>query len=198
PAFTDALKLRQILLNLVSNAVKFTDAGEIVVEVRRHGRTLEIAVEDTGIGIAADKLPLVFEKFRQVDGSSTRRVGGTGLGLAIVRELARVLGGTADVSSVLGRGSKFTITLPAFFADGVKESIPPPSDSAVRPRDEAAPPGAATVLLVDDDPMIQQLVVSQLEAEGFRVVVATDGGDALRVAHECNPSAILLDIHLPI
>src|SRR5262249_31853230 len=90
-AFTDPLKLRQILLNLVSNAVKFPDAGEIVIEAHGHGRTLVLTVEDTGIGIPPEKLSMVFEKFRQVDGSSTRRVGGTGLGLAIVRELARVL-----------------------------------------------------------------------------------------------------------
>src|SRR5207249_1935726 len=89
--YTDALKIRQILLNLLSNAAKFTDSGEIVVEARSTGAQLVVSVEDTGIGIPPDQLPFVFDKFRQVDGSSTRRVGGTGLGLAIVRELSRVL-----------------------------------------------------------------------------------------------------------
>jgi CheY-like chemotaxis protein/signal transduction histidine kinase len=192
-AFTDPLKLRQILLNLVSNAVKFTDSGEIVIEAHGQGRALILTVEDTGIGIPAEKLALVFEKFRQVDGSSTRRVGGTGLGLAIVRELARVLGGTAEVESVLGRGSKFTIMLPDALPDGVSAHIEVVTEA---PQVES-PQVETTVLLVDDDPLIQQLVRAQLEAEGFHVIVATDGPEALHAAHERAPSAILLDIHLP-
>ncbi len=198
-AFTDPLKLRQILLNLVSNAVKFTDAGEIVIEAHGQGRTLVLTVEDTGIGIPAEKLSMVFEKFRQVDGSSTRRVGGTGLGLAIVRELARVLGGTADVTSTLGRGSKFTITLPDALASEAPERAEDetPITETRATLKESVPPASATVLLVDDDPLIQQLVRSQLEAEGFRVVVVSDGSDARRAAYDCAPAAILLDIHLP-
>jgi CheY-like chemotaxis protein/signal transduction histidine kinase len=199
-AFTDPLKLRQILLNLVSNAVKFTDSGEVVIDAQSRGRALVLTVEDTGIGIPAEKLSFVFEKFRQVDGSSTRRVGGTGLGLAIVRELARVLGGTAEVSSVLGRGSKFTVVLPdalpGRFADRAEGAR---AAAEIECPDASAPfAAAATVLLVDDDPLIQQLVRAQLEAEGFRVVVAADGVEALRAAHEHAPSAILLDIHLPL
>ncbi len=104
---TDPLKLRRILLNLLSNAAKFTDAGEIVVEAQRDGDALVFSVEDTGSGIPADQLPFVFEKFRQVDGSSTRKVGGTGLGLAIVHELCRVLGGSVQASSVSGAARCF-------------------------------------------------------------------------------------------
>jgi DNA-binding response OmpR family regulator/signal transduction histidine kinase len=191
--YTDSLKIRQILLNLLSNAAKFTDSGEIVVEARAVGAQLQIAVEDTGIGIPPDQLPFVFDKFRQVDGSSTRRVGGTGLGLAIVRELSRVLGGGTEVASVMGRGSKFSVTLPgAIDARALA--------GAANKTDEAAQAKAtlgATVLVVDDDELVQHLVRGQLEAEGFDVLIAADGVSALRLARERRPSAILLDIHLP-
>ena len=111
-ARTDGLKLRQILLNLMTNAVKFTELGEIHARARRVGDDLELVVEDTGVGIPAEQLESIFEKFRQVDGSFTRTAGGTGLGLAIVRELTRLLGGRVEVDSVLGRGTTFHVTLP--------------------------------------------------------------------------------------
>ena len=109
--FTDPLKLKQVLLNLLSNAAKFTDTGEVVLTATAKGPALVIVVEDTGSGIPSDQLPHIFEKFRQVDGSPSRRVGGTGLGLAIVREVAKLLGGTVEVTSSLGRGSAFTVVL---------------------------------------------------------------------------------------
>jgi CheY-like chemotaxis protein/signal transduction histidine kinase len=190
-AFTDGLKLRQIVLNLLSNAAKFTESGEIVVDAEGRGEDLILRVEDTGVGIPADQVDLIFEKFRQVDGSSTRKVGGTGLGLAIVRELSRVLGGKVEVTSVLGRGSKFTVTLPGTVAHD-------PTIATPREREELATlPEGSTVLLVDDDPLVQQLLRGQLEAEGFHVVSATDGIDALRLANQHRPAAILLDILLP-
>ncbi len=191
--YTDSLKIRQILLNLLSNAAKFTDSGEIVVEGRVVGTQLVVAVEDTGIGIPPDQLPFVFDKFRQVDGSSTRRVGGTGLGLAIVRELSRVLGGGTEVASVMGRGSKFTVTFPGAIDARALAGGAQRVDDA---RDAKAALGA-TILIVDDDELIQHLVRGQLEAEGFEVLIATDGVSALRLARERRPSAILLDIHLP-
>lgn len=109
---TDREKLRQILMNLLSNAAKFTDEGGIKVSARRAGDCVSIAVADTGIGMPADALDYIFEEFRQVDMSSTRRHGGSGLGLAIVRRLARLLGGEIVAESVLGKGSTFTVTLP--------------------------------------------------------------------------------------
>jgi CheY-like chemotaxis protein/signal transduction histidine kinase len=193
---TDGLKLRQIVLNLLSNAAKFTEQGEIVASVEPKDDGVVLYVEDTGIGIPADELPFIFEKFRQVDGSSTRRVGGTGLGLAIVRELSRILGGTATVSSQMGRGSRFTVTLPDTL--GAEHGHAPVHRDAPRATDEmrTATQGA-TVLVVDDDPLVQQLLRGQLEAEGFKVLAALDGVTALRLIREHRPASVVLDIRLP-
>jgi CheY-like chemotaxis protein/signal transduction histidine kinase len=192
-AFADALKMRQILLNLLSNAAKFTDSGEIVAEVDADGDALKLVVEDTGVGIPADQLAHIFEKFRQVDGSATRRVGGTGLGLAIVRELSRVLGGNVEVTSIVGRGSRFVVRLPSSLGG---DNVPA---AALRPMDEPTVPvtPSAPILLVDDDPLIQQLVKGALESEGFEVALASDGVEALRLARQLHPAAVLLDIRLP-
>jgi PAS domain S-box-containing protein len=198
---TDALKLRQIMLNLLSNAAKFTESGEVALGLRADGNEVVITVEDTGVGIPPDQVNHIFEKFRQVDGSHTRKVGGTGLGLAIVRELSRVLGGNVTVTSVLGRGSTFTVRLA-----NVLENSAPALSSVQAPQSVAVDDVAAhlaplaagsTVLVVDDDLLMQQLVLGQLEPAGFKVSVAGDGVSALRMAREVKPQAIILDIHLP-
>jgi PAS domain S-box-containing protein len=200
---SDALKLRQIMLNLLSNAAKFTESGEVALGARSEGNELVMTVEDTGVGIPADQVAYIFEKFRQVDGSTTRKVGGTGLGLAIVRELSKVLGGNVNVTSVLGRGSTFTVRLAGVLeTPGAPVSSQPESaEQHVTVEEVAAKlaPLAAgsTVLVVDDDPLMQQLVVGQLEPAGFKVVPAEDGVNALRLAREVKPQAIILDIHLP-
>jgi CheY-like chemotaxis protein len=190
--FTDPLKLRQIVLNLLTNAAKFTESGEIAINASERGADLVLEVEDTGVGIPADQLPFIFEKFRQVDGSSTRKIGGTGLGLAIVRELSRLLGGGATVVSALGRGSKFTVTLGGAIDGARVRPTRVASDAPVLLATQGA-----TVLIVDDDPLVQQLLGGELEREGFRVIVCGDGVQALRAARERRPSAILLDIYLP-
>jgi CheY-like chemotaxis protein len=189
--YTDPLKLRQILLNLLSNAAKFTELGEIVVTVELHGTMLHVVVEDTGIGMAADQLPHIFEKFRQVDGSHRRKVGGTGLGLAIVRELVRLLGGQISVRSTLGRGSAFTVELP----DVVVQSRSAPSRVSLM--EDLSMISRPVVLVIDDDPMVQQLLTRELEGEGFEVVTASDGPSGLERARALSPSAIVLDILLP-
>lgn len=189
---TDTLKLRQIVLNLLSNAAKFTEAGEIVVEARREGDALLLTVEDTGAGIPADQLPFIFDKFRQVDGSSTRKVGGTGLGLAIVRELCRVLGGSVGVKSTVGRGSTFTVRIGGAFT-AVRR---PSSDATLASSKPEILPGS-TVLVVDDDPLIHQLLTRELEREGLAVLPAVDGVGALAAAREHRPDAVVLDIYLP-
>ncbi len=191
--FTDPLKLRQLLLNLLSNAAKFTDAGEIVVTAEAQGTTLMLTVEDTGSGIPDEQLPFIFDKFRQVDGSARRKVGGTGLGLAIVKEVAQLLGGNVTATSTLGRGSKFTVMLPgAISAAGVIRSVV----AEVEGR-SAAPGEQFTVLVIDDDPMVQHLLRGHLEAEHFRMLSATDGVEGLTLAREARPTVIILDLHLP-
>jgi len=215
--FTDPLKLRQVLLNLLSNAAKFTDAGEILLAAEARGDALAIAVEDTGAGIPEDQLPFIFDKFRQVDGSSRRRVGGTGLGLAIVKEVVHVLGGSLQATSTLGRGSKFTILLPGAIpgahrapdnAPGasapsdaqtrrIVSAAPRPAGAPAAPAPQPAPDDPLTVLVIDDDPMIQHLLRGHLEAEEFRVIAATDGIEGLALARDAQPAVIILDIHLP-
>jgi PAS domain S-box-containing protein len=197
---TDALKLRQILLNLLSNAAKFTEAGEVSLTVRAEGNEAVFVVEDTGIGIPTEQLPFIFEKFRQVDGSTTRKVGGTGLGLAIVRELSKVLGGSVEVQSTLGRGTTFTVRLAGVLegdALGDARELTRP----VAPEDVGAALAplarGGTVLVVDDDVLVQQLIAGQLEPSGFIVVTASDGLDALKKARDLRPQAIVLDIYLP-
>jgi signal transduction histidine kinase len=122
PLYTDRDKLRQILMNLLSNAAKFTDEGVITVSAARVDGALRLTVSDTGIGMPAEALDYIFEEFRQVDMSSTRRHGGTGLGLAIVRRLARLLGGQVTAESELGKGSSFTLTLPVTLEAGAPRS----------------------------------------------------------------------------
>ncbi len=194
-AFTDALKLRQIVLNLMSNAAKFTDLGEICARARAVGNDLEVSVEDTGLGIPAEQLEHIFEKFRQVDGSLTRTRGGTGLGLAIVREISRVLGGKVTVKSSLGRGTTFTVTLAgAIESDAAHTSAP----RAATPLPAAdAPDRKHRVLVVDDDPMVQQLLKAQLEEDGMEVRIVTDGAGVLGTARKERPDVIVLDIRLP-
>jgi CheY-like chemotaxis protein/signal transduction histidine kinase len=195
-AFTDPLKVRQLMLNLLSNAAKFTELGEIVLGIKAKGNTMVISVEDTGVGIPPEQVQHIFEKFRQVDGKTTRTAGGTGLGLAIVRELAVLLGGTAHVSSTVGRGSCFTIELPGAIegegATQTRRSSMPASKPAAATR-----PEDALVLIVDDDPMMQQLLRGQLEGDGFRVQLASDGHEGIRLAKELRPHVVILDIYLP-
>ena len=192
-AFTDSLKLKQVLLNLCSNAAKFTDSGEIVVTADAQGTTLVLTVEDTGSGIPADQIGHIFDKFRQVDGSRSRRVGGTGLGLAIVREVSQVLGGTVAVSSVFGRGTTFVVKLPGAVGQGNQEKT-----TVIVNREDSTPPDAGmSVLIIDDDPMVHQLLRGHLMDGAFEVYSATDGVEGLIAAKEKRPSVILLDLHLP-
>jgi PAS domain S-box-containing protein len=196
---TDGLKLRQVLLNLLSNAAKFTDSGEIALSAVVEDGMAVIRIEDTGIGIPPDQLPFIFEKFRQVDGSSTRTVGGTGLGLAIVRELTRVLGGSVSVESTLGRGTTFTVKLPCLVVDEQQPSQEPVRQESVPDMATALSSVAVggTVMLVDDDPLVQHLVAGELKAAGFQVEMASDGFEALKKARALKPQAIVLDLHLP-
>lgn len=187
---TDGLKLRQIVLNLMSNAAKFTEVGEVTLRAEAKGADLAISVEDTGVGIHPDDLPNIFEKFRQVDGSRTRTKGGTGLGLAIVNELVELLGGTIRVKSLLGRGSTFDLVLPGVIG------TPLDTDSSNAPDAQLADK-SFSVLVIDDDVMMQQLIKNELESERVAVFVAGDGIEGLKYARENKPDVILLDLRLP-
>jgi signal transduction histidine kinase/CheY-like chemotaxis protein len=202
---TDPLRLRQILLNLVGNAVKFTDQGEVVMAADwaalGGAGELTISVRDTGIGMSVANLEALFQPFRQADSSTTRRFGGTGLGLAISRRLARRLGGDVTVDSTLGTGSIFRLTLTAAATSG------PTGEAALLEHRVAPLPdqGLADcrVLLAEDGPDNQRLITLVLERAGARVTLAATGEDAARLAHYAwerdQPyDVILMDMQMPL
>ena len=203
---SDQVRLRQILLNLVGNAVKFTEAGEVAIEVvctsEAGQRMLQVAVRDTGIGIAADKLDDIFIAFSQADSSTTRRFGGTGLGLSITRRLVGLLGGRLWVDSVPGQGSCFHFSLPA--EEAVAES-PAAGGEAALAAGMALDPGLAAdvalampVLLVEDNPVNQKVALMLLQRRGYRVQLAEDGRAALEAFAHARFSAILMDMQMPV
>ena len=208
---SDHDKCRHILQNLVGNAVKFTEHGRVTVTAEFQDRKSEsggqksaspishfpfrISVKDTGIGIAADQLSYIFDEFRQADGSNTRKYGGTGLGLAIVRKYALLLGGDITVESVLGEGSRFTLSLPL---DSSGPGVPPAVPSATRQpgRPPHALSGQNILVVEDNEPAIIQLTYI-LEGEGYRVQVARNGEEALAQLEQTLPDAMILDLMMP-
>src|SRR5215475_12521907 len=187
----DPMRLRQILLNLLSNACKFTTQGEVKLRVHKvmDGRNwVEFAVADTGIGMTPEQQAKLFEEFTQADSSTSRLYGGTGLGLAITRELARLMGGDVTVTSELGKGSVFTVRLPASADSQVKSSTG---------ADGRRSPTADRVLVIDDDATARELIADHLKAEGFSVVSAAGGVEGLKLARELRPTAITLDVIMP-
>ncbi len=192
----DRTKLRQLLFNLLDNACKFTEEGDIVVRVESLSATdgapmLAFSVEDTGIGMSEAQLSRLFEPFTQADTSTTRRYGGTGLGLALCRLLAHLMGGEIQAHSRLGEGTTFTLTVPAVVdTSGVRGT-----DSELGVQVHGA--GNTTVLVIDDDPSVRDLLARFLVKEGYRVVCAPDGETGLQVAREHRPDAITLDVMMP-
>ena len=199
-AYTDATKLRQCLINLLSNAAKFTERGSITLAARRDtdaaGDRLVFSVSDTGIGMSGEQVSRLFQRFSQADASTTRRFGGTGLGLAITRAFAHMLGGDVAVESREGQGTTFTLTLPATVAGG--EAGEPSHGTQ---RDAPSPGGggesASEVLVIDDDQATRDLLARFLTKEGFRVATAADGRIGLEQARARRPRAILLDVTMP-
>ena len=189
--FTDQEKLKQILMNLVSNAVKFTEAGTVTVKARRSGARLSVSVIDSGIGIPEDATELIFEEFRQVDSSSTRRHGGTGLGLSISRHFARLLGGDITVQSRLGQGSTFVLTVPMRYQ---AETAATAQVAASPPLTVAPGQPGKVVLAIDDDPDAIYLLRENLTDAGYRVIGALSGEDGLEKARTLRPFAITLDL----
>ena len=195
-AHTDVTKLRQVLLNLLSNAAKFTEGGTITLAASRvtrpDGGWLRFTVSDTGIGMTPEQLAKLFQRFTQADQSTTRKFGGTGLGLSITRAFTDMLGGEVNVASIAGEGSTFTLTLPATHAsERMEEALPDPE-----PVPEEAGVGDL-VLVIDDDADQRALMMRFLHREGFRVQVATDGRRGLALAKRLRPRAILLDVMMP-
>jgi CheY-like chemotaxis protein len=192
----DPVRLRQVLLNLLGNAIKFTRVGAVLVhaQVASAGEIeaeLHLSVRDTGIGIQLEKQKLIFEAFRQADGSTTRKYGGTGLGLAICSRLVTMMGGRIWVESEPGQGSTFHFT--ARF--GLAElGASPPAESGEGAIAETAP---LSVLVAEDNPMNSQLLVRLLESRGHKVKVADSGRQALAAVERQRFDLVLMDVQLP-
>jgi PAS domain S-box-containing protein len=195
--YADLTRLRQCLFNLISNAAKFTEAGRIslTVEVQpsaNENDTILFEVRDTGIGMYPEEVEKLFQPFVQADSSTTRKFGGTGLGLTITRHFCRMMGGDIHVESQPGQGSTFTISLPRRVG---KQPMPPAvTDSHVSPNIE---PGKCTVLVIDDDPVVRDLLQRFLSKEGFQVITAASGSEGLQLVKSINPAVITLDVLMP-
>ena len=191
----DVVKLKQSLINLLSNAAKFTKQGRVKLLVRRSGSdasgVVTFAVSDSGIGMTDEQMGRLFQAFTQADATTTRNYGGTGLGLTITKHFCTMLGGSIDVTSKPGEGSTFTITLP----DGGRRDHVLPSAEA--PRTSGAITGT-TVLVVDDDPAVHDVLRQTLVKEGYRLLHAYDGAEALQIAHDDPPDVITLDVMMPL
>jgi PAS domain S-box-containing protein len=196
----DVLRLRQIVVNLVGNAVKFTSQGAIAVRlgasVHEDGRAhLRLEVSDTGIGIRADKLATIFDVFSQADGSTTRRFGGTGLGLSIVARLARAMEGEVRVESEEGRGSTFTVTMCLPVTAGAATAAAQADTDAPAPLATTAAP--LRILVAEDHPINQTLAVRLLESLGHEAAVAENGRAALELCAHERFDAVLMDVQMP-
>jgi len=192
----DATRLRQVLLNLVGNAVKFTAEGKISVQVRSvsksDGQTaLSFSVEDTGIGIPEEKQTHIFEHFTQADGSTTRRYGGTGLGLTISKQLVEMMGGEIGVESVPGEGSRFTFTAAFDRVEG--EAVPTPDDET--PQQSVG--RTLSILVAEDSPVNQRLIQRLLERMGHNVALADTGRKAVDITANQRFDLILMDVQMP-
>lgn len=191
----DPPRLRQILINLVGNAVKFTERGRVSLIVRRQtgtrGDLLEVTVEDQGIGIPAERQEAIFEKLVQADPSISHRFGGTGLGLSIVRHLLDAMAGQIHVDSTLGQGSRFTFSIPLVIGQL------PPADTGIAEIGLRPEGRKLSLLLVEDDAVNREVAAGIIAAEGHSLTMAVNGMDAVRLAAENNYDAVLLDIRLP-
>jgi signal transduction histidine kinase/CheY-like chemotaxis protein/HAMP domain-containing protein len=198
---TDRTKVKQCLLNVLSNASKFTQDGKLTVEVERletDRPMIQITISDTGIGMSEEQLGRLFQAFSQADASTTKKFGGTGLGLAITRHFCRLLGGDITVASQVGAGSTFTITLPDQAAEPHQSTAPVEADLELpRINSVDAAVNAVTVLVVDDDPAARDLLTTNLGREGYRTVQARSGDEALELARKLRPDAITLDVLMP-
>ncbi|MBW4646628.1 MAG: response regulator [Goleter apudmare HA4340-LM2] len=216
--YTDTKRLQQVLKNLLSNAFKFTELGEVAlrIEVATQGWNLNnkslnraqiviaFSVTDTGIGIAPDKQKVIFEAFQQADGTTSRKYGGTGLGLSISREIAHLFGGEITLVSQVGQGSTFTFYLPQFSVEPTSKSFitqySPPSTQYLAPLDDdrsSIEDDDHVLLVVEDDIHFARILLDIARQQGFKVIAAQNGNTGLELAQQYHPSAVLLDIRLP-
>lgn len=190
----DSTRIRQIVYNLVSNALKFTEQGEVSVGVQRDDGQLTFTIRDTGIGIPPDQLGRLFRKFEQADASTTRRFGGTGLGLAICRELAQLMGGRVGVESAPGKGAKFWVTLPLERIGDEAEPFP-----AAQPAERTEQSGAALRVLCAEDNSVNQLVLKTLMHQaGIDPVIVDDGAELLEAWRAGEWDILLVDVQMPV
>jgi CheY-like chemotaxis protein len=216
---TDRQRLEQVLKNLLSNACKFTEQGSVTLSLRRAAGRVQWDVADTGIGIPAEQQQVVFEAFRQADGTTNRKYGGTGLGLSISRELVRLLGGDLLLSSEPGRGSTFSVLMPETYdAALVRPHVDPTSQPAVTAAEPAPEPlrkpvkprprrvsddretlsvGRRTILAVEDDEAFARILADLAHELDFQCLIATTAEEGMALAAQHLPSAVLLDIGLP-
>lgn len=201
--YSDLTKVRQTLLNLLSNACKFTKEGTIAFSIActtaDTAADIVFCVQDAGIGMSAEHLAKLFQPFTQADASTTRQYGGTGLGLAITKRFCQMLGGDVTVTSTLGVGSTFTITLPRHTptTSTPRLEVSPSRVSSTVPVAVAAPSEGAPILVIDDDPATCELLARLLTKEGWRVVTATNGLEGMALARKIQPLAITLDVLMP-
>ncbi|HEY5209983.1 MAG TPA: response regulator [Stellaceae bacterium] len=198
----DQMRLRQIVLNLLSNACKFTDKGTVSLTVARFREAgeerIKFAVTDTGIGMTQEQIGRLFQEFTQADSSTTRKYGGTGLGLAITDRLCTMMGGAITVESTPGQGTVFSVVLPARHQMSAADQAPAnQAGEAMRAVASAATGRANRVLVIDDDPTVRDLMRRYLSREGFDVVTAQNGAEGIALARELEPSVITLDIMMP-
>ncbi|MDC1086866.1 PAS-domain containing protein [Alphaproteobacteria bacterium] len=199
----DQTRVKQVVLNLISNACKFTEKGKITIGVNKNlrdgGDLISIDIIDTGIGMSDEQMSKLFNSFVQADSSTTRKYGGTGLGLTISKQLAKLMGGDVVVNSELGKGTTFTATFLADFigaSDSVKKLNQQPSSliENVVSLDNST---GKTVLIIDDDPTVSELMKRQLLKENYKVIVAPNGKEGIRLARDIRPDVITLDILMP-
>ena len=198
----DSKKCEHILQNLIANAVKFTEKGKVEITTHLRKKHVLITVTDTGIGIDEKHIPHIFDEFRQADGSTSRKFGGTGLGLAIAKKYAHLLGGNITVKSTIGKGSEFTLKLPTIYTEEnriieddnalfLKYPVKPAPDKAITSSN------AKTILLVEDSEVSIIQMKDILEENGYQLIIAHNGAEALELISKIIPEAMILDLMMP-
>lgn len=189
---TDRTKLKQILINLVGNGIKFTREGGVAIQIAysEENRFVELRVKDTGVGMKPEDIPMLFQEFKQLDASSTREQGGTGLGLSISKKLLELIGGNIHVESVPGISTTFLVQLPAVHKPAQNLGIPLAAG-------EACDPNKKILLAIDDDPDVLNILADGLKGTNLELVGASNGAEGLALARKLHPAVITLDIMMP-